>query len=159
MTHALDLLVTGGVVVDDRAERPAEIGVRGGRIVAVAAPGTFSPKEAARTVDAAGRYVMPGGVDAHVHFSFGLPPILSQSYEVGSQAALYGGSTTVLDFAFRAPGAGAPLEAIAAKRAEADGHMDCDYGLHLLLAGEIGDGDLEQIRPSSPPACRARRSS
>ena len=145
MDREFDLLVRGGVVVDDRGEGPGEVVVRDGTIAAIAAPETFTPASAHRTIEADGRYVIPGGVDAHVHFNFGLPPILSQSYEQGSRAALYGGSTTVLDFAFRGPDAGRPLGAVAEKRAEADGHVDCDYGLHLLVAGELTDGDLGEI--------------
>lgn len=145
MTAKLDLLVRGGTVVDARVEQEAEIAVSDGRIVGIAAPGTFDPGDATRVVDAQDCYVIPGGVDAHVHFNFGLPPILSQSYEQGSRAALHGGSTTVMDFAFRGPGAGSPAQAIESKRAEATGHMDCDYALHLIVAGELADDDLREI--------------
>jgi dihydropyrimidinase len=142
----LSLLVRGGRLVDERGDSAADLGVADGHIALVAEPGTVDPSDAERVIDAGGRYVMPGGIDAHVHFNFGLPPILSQPYEQGSRAALYGGTTTVLDFAFRGPGEGSPLEAIRAKRGEADGHVDCDYGLHLLLAGPISAQDLADLR-------------
>lgn len=140
-----DLLVRNGIVVDEAWEGPAEIGVRDGRIAAIGQPGTFPAANAGRVVDAAGRFVIPGGIDAHVHFNFGLPPILSQSYEQGSRAALHGGTTTVFDFAYRGPGQGSPLEAYRAKRAEADGHVDCDYALHFLIAGDVSDADLAEV--------------
>lgn len=140
----LDLVVSNGTLVDEAWEGPGEIGVLDGRIAAVGAPGTLTGS-ARRTVDAAGRYVIPGGVDAHVHFNFGLPPILSQPYEQGSRAALFGGTTTVFDFAFRAPGAGSLVRALETKRAEADGHVDCDYALHFLVAGEISETDLAEV--------------
>ena len=113
---AFDLVVRNGVLVDEAWEGPGEIGLLDGRIAAIGAPGTLGGS-AGRTLDAAGRYVIPGGVDAHVHFNFGLPPILSQSYEQGSRAALHGGTTTVFDFAFRGPGGGSLLEALRTKRA------------------------------------------
>lgn len=140
----LDLVVSNGILADETWEGPGEIGVLGGRIAAVGAPGTLAGS-ARRTVDAAGRYVIPGGVDAHVHFNFGLPPILSQPYEQGSRAALHGGTTTVFDFAFRAPGAGSMLAALETKRGEADGHVDCDYALHFLVAGDIGEAELAEV--------------
>ena len=145
MAPEFDLLVRGGIVADERGEAHGEVAVRSGKIAAVAVPQTFAPGSAHRTIEADGRYVIPGGVDAHVHFNFGLPPILSQSYEQGTRAALHGGSTTVLDFAFRAPDGGSPMGAISAKRAEADGHAICDYGLHLILAGAVSEDDLAEV--------------
>jgi dihydropyrimidinase len=145
MAKRFDLLIRGGTLVDDVAERPGEVAIREGRIAAIGEPGTFDATEAERTLDADGRHVIPGGVDAHVHFNFGLPPILSQPYEQGSRAALYGGTTTVLDFAFRAPGAGSLLNAVNEKRNEADGAMACDYGLHLIVAGEVDAANLDEV--------------
>ncbi len=139
-----DLIVRGGILVDETWEGPGEIGVRDGRIAAITAPGSLlGPAD--RVVDAGGRYVIPGGVDAHVHFNFGLPPILSQPYDQGSRAALYGGTTTVFDFAYRDVGAGSLLAAYRTKRSEADGHIDCDYALHFIIAGEITEADLVEV--------------
>ncbi len=140
-----DLLVRDGILVDEAWEGRGEIGVREGRIAAIGEPGGLAATGARRVVDAAGRYVIPGGIDAHVHFNFGLPPILSQPYEQGSRAALYGGTTTVFDFAYRGPGGGSPLEAYRTKRAEADGQVDCDYALHFLIAGEVSAEDLAEV--------------
>jgi dihydropyrimidinase len=140
-----DLLLRGGTLVDDATERRADLAVRDGRIAAVAAPGELDPATAQRVIDVDGALVVPGGVDAHVHFDFGLPPLKSQSYEQGSLAALHGGTTTVVDFAFRAPGAGSLMAAVDAKRAAAAGAMHCDYGLHLIVAGEVGDAELAEV--------------
>jgi len=145
MAALFDLVVRGGIAVDDEGERPADLGIRDGRIAALAAPGELGSASADRTIEAGGRYLLPGGIDAHVHFNFGLPPILSQPYEQGSRAALYGGTTTVVDFAFRAPDGGSPAAAVAAKRAEAEGHMACDYALHLIVAGDLGADDLAEM--------------
>ena len=139
-----DLIVRNGILVDEAWEGPADVAARDGRIIAIGLPGTIDGS-ATRELDAGGRYVIPGGIDAHIHFNFGLPPILSQPYEQGSRAALHGGTTTVFDFAYRDAGAGSPLAAYATKRAEADGHVDCDYALHFLIAGEISEADLKEV--------------
>jgi dihydropyrimidinase len=140
-----DLLIQGGLLVDDRAELPGDIAVRDGRICAVGAPGELSAGDAEQVLAAEGRLVMPGGIDAHVHFDFALPPLVSQPYAQGSRAALYGGTTTVVDFAFRPPTGGSLLEAVATKRADAEREMCCDFALHLIVAGEIGDAELAEI--------------
>ena len=138
-----DLLLRGGTLVDDLQEQRADLVIDGGRIAAVAAPGTVDG--ARRVIDVDGALVVPGGIDAHVHFDFALPPLVSQSYEQGSLAALYGGTTTVVDFAARMPGGGTLMEAVADKRTGADGSMHCDYALHVIVAGEVGPGELAEV--------------
>ncbi|NLV56765.1 MAG: amidohydrolase family protein, partial [Acidimicrobiales bacterium] len=65
----LDHLITGGTVVDGTGApaRPADIGIRDGRIVAVAEPGTIT-EDAAETLDATGLVVAPGVIDPHTHY-------------------------------------------------------------------------------------------
>jgi dihydropyrimidinase len=142
---AYDLLVQGGVLVDDVSARPGDIAVADGRIAAVAAPGELDPSDAGELIQAAGKLVLPGGVDAHVHFDFALGSLLSQPYAQGSRAALYGGSTTIVDFAFRPPTGGSILEAVAQKRADAEAEICCDFALHLIVAGQVGDDELGEI--------------
>lgn len=98
---AYDLLIRDGLLVDDRGVRPGDIAIRGGKIAAIAAPGVLD--DADRTLSAEGQLVLPGGIDAHVHFDFRLGKLISQPYAQGSRAALYGGTTTIVDFAFRGP--------------------------------------------------------
>ena len=138
-----DLLLRGGTLVDDSQALRADLVVDDGRIAAIAEPGAVT--EAVRVVDVDGALVVPGGVDAHVHFDFKLPPLASQGYEQGSIAALYGGTTTIIDFAERMPGGGGLVDAVAAKRAAADGSMHCDYALHLIVAGKVGAAELAEV--------------
>ena len=142
---AYDLLVLGGTLVDDRSARPGDIAVADGRIVAVTAPGELDPDDAGEVIQAAGKLVLPGGVDAHVHLDFAIGPWVSQQYDVGSRAALYGGTTTIMDFAVRYPGEGSLLAAVAAKRADAEAGICCDFGLHLIVMGDVGDAELADI--------------
>jgi dihydropyrimidinase len=140
-----DLLVRGGRLVDDRGVRDGDVAITGERIAAITAPGALSDADALRTISAAGQLVLPGAIDAHVHFDFALGPLVSQSYAQGSRAALYGGTTSVFDFAFRGPEGGSLLEAVRDKRAGADGEICCDYALHLIVAGAVGDAELAEV--------------
>src|SRR4051812_47970222 len=98
-----DLLITGGVAVMPAATEAADIGVAGGTIAAIGAPGSLTAIGAARTVDATGQVVIPGGVDPHIHA--GMPilggPSNEEVFSAGpdevSRAALHGGTTTLLD--------------------------------------------------------------
>ena len=135
-----DLLITGGtVVMPDKAEA-ADIGVSGGKIAAIGAPGSLTPAGATRTVDATGQTVIPGGVDPHIHC--GMPIVGGPSNEQifaappsqVSKAALYGGTTTLLDFALCPPDE--PLQqSIEARQREFAGACYTDFGFHLMLRG------------------------
>ena len=135
-----DLIVTGGIAVMPAATEPADIGVSGGRIAAIGAPGSLAAIGAARTVDATGQIVIPGGIDPHIHA--GMPivggpsnaDVFSSGPDVVSRAALHGGTTTLLDFALCLPEV--PLrQSIEARQREFAGNCYCDYGLHLMLRG------------------------
>ena len=65
----LDLIIRGGDVVTPQGVAKCDVGVKGETIAAVAAPGTLADAHAARVIDAAGKIVMPGGVDPHVHMA------------------------------------------------------------------------------------------
>src|ERR1700761_1044789 len=100
-----DLIVTGGTAVMPASAEPADIGVSGGKIVAIGAPGSLAGIGAMKTVDASGQIVIPGGIDPHIHC--GMPIVGGPSNEQifaappsqVSKAALFGGTTTLLDFA------------------------------------------------------------
>jgi dihydropyrimidinase len=131
------------------ASQPADIGVVGGKIAAIGAPGSLTAAGAARTVDAAHQIVVPGGVDPHIHCSSPIPfpghneDLLSAPDQV-SRAALYGGTTTLLDFAPCPPDQ--PLQpSIALRQREWAGACYCDYGFHLLLHGKLSPGVLNPL--------------
>jgi len=126
------LFIKGGTVVTDADCRPADLLVADERIAAV---GRGLPlPAAARVIDAAGAYVMPGGIDPHVHFQL---PVAgresSDDFVSGSRAALAGGTTTVIDFVTPKRGQSL-LEALRQRREEAEKSC-CDYGLHMGLSG------------------------
>jgi len=135
-----DLIVSGGTVVMPASTEAVDIGVSGGRIAAIGAPGSLAAVGAARVVDAAGQIVIPGGIDPHIHA--GMPivggpsneDVFSAGPDQVSRAALHGGTTTLLDFALCLPDM--PLQqSIEARQREFAGSCYCDYGFHLMLRG------------------------
>lgn len=99
----LDLVVRRGTVVTGGAISAADIGVEGGRIVQIG--GAMRGRD---EIDAAGHYVLPGGVDVHVHFTATQPAPASDlrpdDFYTGSLAALAGGITTAGNMTFPWPG-------------------------------------------------------
>jgi len=96
---AYDLIIANGTVVSADGQQQADVAVRGERIAAIG-QGLNKPGEAAKVVDAKGKYVLPGGVDVHVHLE--LPfcgTVSSDTWDTGTRAAARGGVTTVIDFA------------------------------------------------------------
>src|SRR5687768_186267 len=91
---SFDLMVRGGTVVfPQQGLQRADIAVSGGRIAAILAPGTQA--EAAKTIDATGRHVFPGLVEAHLHFGFGEP---ISEYATETTYAAQGGFTSVVSY-------------------------------------------------------------
>jgi len=131
----LDLLITGGQVVSADTTEPWDVGVQDGKVVLLASPGSVVP-EAARTIDARGKLVIPGGVDAHVHFNLPLSPVMTaQSAGPGTRAAAFGGTTTFIDFS-KQNGSESLLASIEAKRQEIAGDgPHVDYALHAMITG------------------------
>ena len=103
-------LVSGGTVVSSTGRHTADVLIDGEKIVAVLDPGsTVLGSDLKRTVDtvvdATGKYVFPGGIDAHTHMEmpFG-GTVASDSFETGTRAAAWGGTTTIIDFSVQTVG-------------------------------------------------------
>src|SRR6516225_2466301 len=73
--HMLDVLIQGGSVVSPHSTEQCDVGIANGHIVVLAAPHSLDIP-AARVVDASGKLVLPGGIDAHVHFNIALTPAM-----------------------------------------------------------------------------------
>lgn len=132
MNTVLDLLVTNATVVNSTTTFTGHIGIRDGRISVLFDADT--PVEelpaARRTLDATGRVVIPGGVDGHCHISQVTGPYASlDDFETATVAALWGGTTTVIDFGIPADPDESPLEAAENKMRLAKAAR-CDVALH-----------------------------
>jgi dihydropyrimidinase len=122
------------------------VAISGGKIHTVAAPGALKDADAARVIDARGKIVIPGGIDPHIHCKFGQPGgHVSALPDQVSRAALFGGTTTLLDFALW--GRGETLAQAIEKR-DLDcwrGQCYCDYGFHVLLTGKLPLAIVDEI--------------
>ena len=142
----LDLVVRGGQVVTPMGVGEWDVAVQGEKIVAVAAPGTLTD-EVGRVVDAAGKIVVPGGIEPHAHISapiMGHGDLKTAPPEQVSRAALFGGTTTILDFAIQYPGIDIP-QAIQERTGVWQGNSYADYSHHLMLLGSIPEEIIRSL--------------
>ncbi|MGY1979392.1 dihydropyrimidinase [Nocardia gipuzkoensis] len=139
--------IHGGTVVCATGSQPLDVLVEGETVVAVLQPGSTAlgadlAASADRVFDATGRYVIPGGVDGHTHMQmpFGGTEA-SDTFETGTRAAAWGGTTTIIDFAVQRPGERVQ-DTLAAWHRKASGQCAIDYGFHQII-GEVNDESLK----------------
>src|SRR5580704_11381234 len=136
----LDLIIRGGNVVTPHGVVQGDVAVAGETIAAIAALGALSAESATRVIDATGHIVIPGGIDPHVHLHHewtkpdGTPLVTAGPEQVGP-AALYGGTTTLIDFAYWRGGASA-RQAIESRDKDFVGKSPCDWAYHIMLHSE-----------------------
>jgi len=145
----MSIVISGGQVVSTSGATAADVVIDGERILAVLEPGTDLAISAAsgadRVVDAAGCYVVPGGIDVHTHLQLPMSPeaTSSDSFATGTAAAAWGGTTTVIDFAGQMVGMHV-RDAVDDRLAEAEGQCAIDYSLHLSM-GDVDDLALKEM--------------
>jgi dihydropyrimidinase len=136
----LDLIIRGGDVVTPQGVAQCDVAIAGETIVAVAAAGALASGTARREIDASAKIVMPGGIDPHVHLHHGwMRPdgtwLTTAGPEQVGKAALYGGTTTFIDFAYWRDNQTA-LQAIEARDKDFVGKSPCDWAYHIMLHSE-----------------------
>lgn len=139
---SFDLVIHGGQVATPGGIVAADIGVSNGRIAAI---GSIPARLGGDTLDATGLHVLPGVIDAHVHFREP-GPTHKEDFETGSRAAVLGGVTAV----FEMPNSDPPTtsgERLLDKLARARGRMACDYAFYIGASSENAGllGELERL--------------
>lgn len=136
-----DLLITGGTVVNETSRFVADVAVKDGVIVFVGHP-ALAPR-ATRTLDARGRFVLPGAIDVHTHIR---EPGMThkEDWTTGTRAAAAGGVTTIFDMPNTDPPVWS-LDALAMKREAAERQAMVNFGLYGLL----DERALDAIEPLS----------
>jgi dihydropyrimidinase len=136
------------MVISASGAAPLDVLTDGERIAALAAPGTEVAASwaasADRVISAAGKYVLPGGIDAHTHMEmpFG-GTFAADTFETGTRAAAWGGTTTIIDFAVQAKGASL-LSTLDNWHRKADGQCAIDYGFHMIVS-DVNDATLKEM--------------
>ena len=125
-------IIGGGTVVTASDTFAADVWIENGKITALAQHGTVpGPDDTA--IDAAGCYVIPGGIDCHTHMQmpFGGTEA-SDDFHTGTVAAAHGGTTTIVDFAIQSKGS-SMRAGLDAWHAKAEGKAAVDYGFHMIM--------------------------
>lgn len=143
-------LIHGGTVVSATGRGLADVLIDGETIVALLDPDstTLGDDLASRVdtvIDASDKLVIPGGVDIHTHMQmpFGGTEA-SDTFETGTRAAAWGGTTTIVDFAIQRYGERV-LDGLAAWHDKASGECAIDYGFHQIVGG-VDDDSLAAMR-------------
>lgn len=125
----MSVLIKNGTLVTAENEFQADLYLEGETIKAI---GAGLSLEADEVVDAMGKYVLPGGVDQHVHFSFNYKGSKVRGFET-SHAAAVGGTTTLVEFVNQEPGKGLVASIDDYRRTDADGIAMVDYSFHSVM--------------------------
>jgi dihydropyrimidinase len=140
----MSLLITNGRVITASDDYVADVYCDDGVIRAI---GTDLPAhhfQADRTIDAAGQYVIPGGIDVHTHLNMPFGGSTSaDDFESGTIAAAFGGTTSIVDFAIQYRGQ-TMRHALDDWRKRADGKAVIDYGFHMIVT-ELEDAGLHEM--------------
>ncbi len=123
------IAIRGGVVVNEAAAAPSTVLVADGVVTGLLAPDQSIPRETERVIDADGLLVLPGAVDAHCHVDTEVGAFRTRDdYSSATEAAVWGGTTTIVDFAIPLPDQ-SPLEAVMQRRSLMV-DTRCDIALH-----------------------------
>jgi len=127
---ALDLVIRGGTVVTSEKTKRADVGIEGEKVAQIGSGLTGK-----KTIDAAGKLVMPGGVDSHCHVEqlSSTGKMCADDFYSATVAAVFGGTTTIIPFAAQHRGNSivAVVDDYTRRAAE---KAVIDYGFHLIIA-------------------------
>jgi dihydropyrimidinase len=135
-------LIKGGTVVTAIDQMEADVLIDEGKVVGLL--GREHGVEPDEVIDAADKLVIPGGIDVHTHME--LPfggTFAADTFETGTRAAAWGGTTTIVDFAVQTVGDSA-MEGWEAWMDKARGNCAIDYGFHMIT-GDINDQTLKEM--------------
>jgi dihydropyrimidinase len=136
-------LIVNGTVVTADGSYAADVVIDGETIARI---GTALGDSASvdETIDATGRYVIPGGIDVHTHMELPFGGTFAKdTFETGTRAAAFGGTTTVVDFAVQSRGRSL-REGLDAWHEKAEGNAVADYGFHMIMS-DVNDDTLREM--------------
>ncbi len=137
-------LITNGTIVTAEGSQSADVLIDGETIAAIGADLAGAGMTADETIDATGKYVIPGAIDVHTHMELPFGGTFAKdTFETGTRAAAFGGTTTIVDFAVQTRGASlrAGLDTWHAK---AEGNAVADYGFHMIIS-DVNEHTLKEM--------------
>ena len=136
-------LITNGTIVSAAGSFAADVLIDGETIAAIGA-GLAGMVEAGETIDATGKYVIPGGINVHTHMELPFGGTFAKdTFETGTRAAAFGGTTSIVDFAVQSRGKSL-REGLDAWHAKAEGNAVVDYGFHMIMS-DVNDESLREM--------------
>ena len=144
------LLIRNGTVVSPTGRVANDVLIDGEVVAAMGVPGQFDALIGeVEVIDATGKYVIPGGVDAHVHMELPFGPaddvmVSSDTFETGTRAAAWGGVTTIIDMPVQKKGEHV-MESLAEWHRKAEGNCAIDYAFHQII-GDVTPESLAAMR-------------
>jgi dihydropyrimidinase len=136
-------LIANGTIVTAEGSYPGDVLVDGERIAQI---GSRLGDDATvdETIDAAGKYVIPGGIDVHTHMELPFGGTFAKdTFETGTRAAAFGGTTTIVDFAVQSRGKSL-RDGLDAWHGKAEGNAVIDYGFHMIMS-DVNDDTLAEM--------------
>lgn len=126
-----DMVIRGGTIATASDVFQCDIGIKGGVITHLAR----DLDDAGEIIDASGKFVLPGGIDSHVHISqpSGEGIKMADDFESGTRSALFGGNTTILPFCLQEKGQSL-RDALKDYHAKAEGNCYTDVSFHLIVS-------------------------
>src|ERR1019366_5736438 len=133
-----DTVIVNGRVATATDTYTSDVAISDGKIAAV---GQSLPREnAGKIIDAAGKYVFPGGIDVHTHLDMPFGGTTSaDDFETGTRAAAFGGTTTLIDFAIQYKGQ-TLRTAFDTWMQKASGKAVCDYAFYCIITKPSSSG-------------------
>jgi dihydropyrimidinase len=137
-------LITNGLIVSAEGSATADILVEDETIRAIGSDLGAIGLTVDESIDASGRYVIPGGIDVHTHMELPFGGTFAKdTFETGTRAAAFGGTTTIVDFAVQSRGKSL-REGLDAWHAKAEGNAVADYGFHMIMS-DVNDDTLAEM--------------
>jgi len=126
----MSILIQNGRIITADSDQVADIFIEGEKIKTI---GKNLSMQADETIDASGKLVFPGGIDPHVHLDMPfMGTYSSDNYETGTRAALFGGTTMVIDFILQKQG-NSLQDALDEWRSRSNGNCVGDYSFHMAV--------------------------
>src|SRR4051794_38477260 len=137
-------LIANGTVVTADGSWPADVLVDRETIRQLGADLPANGVPADQTIDASGRYVIPGAIDVHTHMELPFGGTFAKdTFETGTRAAAFAGTTTIIDFAVQSKGKSL-REGLDTWNAKAEGNACIDYGFHMIVS-DVTPGSLAEM--------------